>query len=132
MNTQQKLQNAEKLVKELKAQLEKEEQEAKNKPIIFKNKEFRIIEWTKPIKDFVYPKGFRMAEFQEFVDLVDSGYKMELWIDYFTKHWSKLQQAKEYCLSRCFLSEYSGLYAYNSYLANSNDNGRVVCVRDLK
>jgi hypothetical protein len=112
-----------------------EEEKAKDfQTINFKGKEFRIYKWeNKPIKDFVYPKGFRMAEFQELVDLIDNKkFEAEVWKSYYTKHWSKLQQNKEYCLSRAYLNYAGGWDSYYELLADSNGYGRVVVVRDLK
>lgn len=96
-------------------------------------KEFRVYIWeNKPVSDFIYPKGFRMAEFQEFVDLYDSGkIELEFWKYYFVKHFSKLQQNKEYCLSGLFLDWCSGLFSVNGDLAYSDDDGRVVLCKDV-
>lgn len=106
----------------------------KFKTIKFKNKEFRIYKWeNKPVGDFIYPKGFRMSEFQEFVELIDNGlikYNSD-WEYFWVKHFSKLQQKKKFCLSRLFLDVHV-LNSDNDDLLNSNRYGRIVCVRDLK
>ena len=116
----------EKQIETLKAQEETKE--------FIEIKNFRIYKWSKPVKDFVIPKGFRMAEFQEFVDLYDSDLiKLESYGHYFVRHFSKKQQKKEYCLSRLFLDGDLYLYSYVDYLAYSDGDGRVVLVKgDLK
>lgn len=98
----------------------------------YKGKEILVVEWTKPIKDFPYPKGFRMAEFQEFVDLYDSGFELDKDGYYFVKHFSKKQQNKEFCLSRLFLDGFLNIWSSDDDLAVSNDVGRVVIVKDKK
>lgn len=89
----------------------------------------RIYKWSKTIKDFPMPKGFEMAEFMDLVNLYDDGFKLDENGYYFTKHFSKKQQKKEYCLSGLYL--YGNLYldSDGNDLADSNDYGRVVCVR---
>lgn len=96
-----------------------------------KGKTFRVYIWEiKSIKDFKYPKGFRMAEFQEFNELIESEkIELEVWKGYFVKHFNKLQLNKEYCLSRVCLDGDGGLNAGKDVLADSYDYGRVVCVK---
>ena len=43
------------------------------KTIKFKGKEIRIYKWeNKPIKDFIYPKGFELIEHSDFIELFDN------------------------------------------------------------
>ena len=103
------------------------------KKVTYKNKEFWIVEWTKQIKDFPYPKGFQMAEFNDFVELYDNKkIELEVWKYYFVKHFSKIQQKKKYCLSRLYLYGSLSLNSNNDGLAYSYDDGRVVIVREVK
>ena len=97
-------------------------------------KNFRIYKWSKPVKEFVIPKGFRMAEFQEFVDLYDNDLiELEKYpVKYFLKHYSKKQQKKEYCLSRLYLNWNLYLVSDNDNLADSDGSGRVVLVKEKK
>jgi len=112
-----------------------EEQEQDFKSIIYKNKEFRIYKWeNKPIKDFVYPKGFRLIEHSEFTNLFNNeiiDYPKKGRVVYFTKHYSKRKQ-KENILSRWYLDRNLCLSSDSSFLSGSNDVGRVVLVRNLK
>ena len=119
-------------------ELENKEQE-EFESIIYNNKEFRIYKWTKPIselvnKDFTSKiKGYRLSEFQEFNELIESKkIELEIYKFYFVKHWNKLQHNKTYCLSRCYLNRGSGLNSGNSDLSDSSDDGRVVLVRVRK
>ena len=82
----------EKLQKQLK-QLENKENkeyiEIKCKKL---NKTFRIYKWeNKKIKDFPMPKGFELAEFNDFNYLYDNNlFEVENYpIEYFVKNWSK-------------------------------------------
>ena len=115
----------EKQIEELKAKENNNYEEVGN---------FRIYKWeNKPVRDFIYPKGYRMAEFQEFVDLIDSGkFNMEVWKYYWVKHFLKEQQKTKYCLSRLCLNW--NLYLNSDYddLAISYDDGRVVCIKEKK
>ena len=97
-------------------------------------KDFRIYKWAKPIKDFPMPKGFQMAEFQEFVDLYDNDLiELEKYpVKYFLKHYSKKQQKKEWCLSGLYLGRNLVLGSDNDDLAYSSVNGRVVVHRISK
>ena len=97
-------------------------------------KNFRIYKWSKPVKDFVIPKGFRMAEEREFIDLYDSGFNIEKYpVIYFTKSRSKLNIKNGWSLSWLCLSRLLGLGSDGDSLADSNVNGRVVLVKgDLK
>ena len=99
-----------------------------------KGKEFRVYIWeNKKIKDFKYPKSFRMAKFQEFVDLYDSGkIELEVWKYYYVKHFSKIQQTKEYCLSWLYLGRFSDLSSGIVDLAYSDGSGRVCIVKENK
>ena len=96
--------------------------------IIYKNKEFRIYKWEdKPIKDFKIPKGFDFANFQDFVELYDNNkVELEVWKYYYVKHFSKIQQTKEWCLSRLYLGGNLDLRSGGGNLASSNSDGRVV------
>lgn len=132
-------QKLQKVINQKETELTKLKEELANIPeedfetYIHNKKEFRIYKWTNPIKDFIYPKGFRMSEFQEFQELIESKkIKLEVWVSYFTKHFNKLQWNKEYCLSWCYLNGDSSLVSNYSDLAVSSDDGRVVCVRNLK
>ena len=102
--------------------------------IIYKNKEFRVYKWEgKSVRDFQIPKGFDFAEFNDFVELYDNKkIELEVWKYYYVKHFSKIQQTKEYCLSRLCLD--GGLYlgSYDEYLGFSNSVGRVCVSRKLK
>ena len=99
--------------------------------IKFKNKTFGIYKWeNKKIGDFKYPKEFKMAEFQEFVDLIDSKkFKLEVLKNYFVKHFSKLQKNKKWCLSRVCLYSDGDLSSDSDDLRYSDVDGRVVCVK---
>ena len=91
----------------------------------------RIYKWSEPIKDFPMPKGFRLAEEREFIELYDSGFEIEKYpVIYFTKNKSKLNIKNGWALSRLYLSRGLGLYSYDGNLANSNDDGRVVCIKE--
>jgi hypothetical protein len=91
---------------------------------------FRIYKWDKPVKDFKIPKGWRLAEEREFVDLYDSGFKIESYpVVYFTKNRSKLNIKDGWSLSRLCLSRSLNLYSDNDNLADSNDDGRCVIVK---
>jgi hypothetical protein len=94
---------------------------------------FRIYKWSKPIKDFPMPKGFRMAEEKEFIDLYDSGFKIEEYpVVYFTKNSSKLNIKNGWSLSRLYLNRSLDLNSGNYDLADSDDDGRVVCIKEMK
>lgn len=101
------------------------------KKINYKDKEFRIYKWEdKPFNEFKIPKGFRLAEHSEFIELFDEkliDYPKEGWKVYFVKHYSKRKQEKY--VSRCYLNGDSDLSSNNSILSNSNDYGRVVVVK---
>ena len=77
--------------------LELETKEEDYNEVKHKGKTFRIYKWEdKPFKDLLnnLPKGFRLAEFQEFNELIESGFKLEIWKYYITKHFNKLQENK--------------------------------------
>ena len=104
--------------------------------IKFNNKLFRIYIWeNKPYGDLInnLPKGFRLSEFQEFNELIESK-KIKLAKEryYIVKHFNKLQWNKEHYLSRLCLSKDLDIYLYIGCLGNSDDIGRVVLVKDLK
>jgi len=111
----------------------KEEDQLKDWEIInFDNKEFRIYEWeNKEIGDFEIPNGFRLCKHSEFIELFDNkliDYPKGKWVYYFVEHYSK-RKTKKGLLSRCYLDYDSDLFSYNSFLSDSNDNGRVVVVK---
>ena len=95
---------------------------------------FRIYKWSKPVKDFKFPKGFRLAEEREFIDLYDSGFEIEKYpAIYFTKNRSKLNVKNGWCLSGLCLSGDLDLGSDGDSLADSDVDGRVVLVEeDLK
>ena len=89
---------------------------------------FRIYKWSKPVKDLKIPKKGRIAEEREFIDLYDSGFKIENYpVVYFTKNRSKLNIKNGWGLSRLCLNGGLNLGSYLD-LANSSDSGRVVLV----
>jgi hypothetical protein len=102
--------------------------------IVYKNKEFRIYKWeSKPIRDFKIPDGFDFAEFNDFVELYDKKkIELEVWKDYYVKHFSKIQQKKESGLSWLCLYRDLNLWSGGDDLANSDSVGRVCVSRDLK
>jgi len=96
-------------------------------------KNFRIYKWSKPVKDFPMPKDFRLAEEREFIDLYDSGFKIEQYpVVYFTKNRSKLNIKNGWGLSRLYLFRNLSLDSNIDNLAYSNGNGRVVCIKEKK
>ena len=132
--TQQKYDEAVKKAEELKLNLQ-QESSIDLKELKFKGKTFRIYKWeNKKIGDFIYPKGFQMAEFQQVVDLFDNkliDYPKNSWEVYFCKHYSKIKQ-KEKLISGLFLNWYLNLYSYDEDLDYSDDGGRVACVEVKK
>lgn len=92
----------------------------------------RIYKWEdKPVKDFQIPKGFRMIEEREFIDLYDND-KIELekyHVIYFTKNRSKKNIKNGWGLSRLYLNRGLDLVSYYDDLADSDDDGRVVVVK---
>ena len=121
-----------KQIKELekkKLEIEKQIECLKQKDFI-EVKNFRIYKWSKPVKDFVFLKGFRLAEEKEFIALYDSGFKIENYpVVYFTKNRSKLNIKKGWSLSGLCLDRDLNLYSYYDDLADSDDDGRVVCIK---
>ena len=104
--------------------------------IKFNNKLFRIYIWENKLYGNLInnlPKGFRLSEFQEFNELIESK-KIKLAKEryYIVKHFNKLQWNKEHYLSRLCLSKDLDIYLYIGCLEDFNDIGRVVLVRDLK
>jgi hypothetical protein len=102
--------------------------------IKYKNKEFRIYKWEdKQIKDFKIPNGFDFAEFNDFLELYDNKkVELEVYKYYYVKHFSKIQQTKEYCLSGLCLGWGLNLGSDNDNLADSDSDGRVVVSRIIK
>ena len=102
--------------------------------IIYKNKEFRIYKWeSKPIRDFQIPKGFDFAEFNDFVELYDEKkIELEVWKDYYVKHFSKIQQKKEYGLSGLCLGRDLNFRSINEDIGSSDSDGRCVVARTIK
>ena len=93
-------------------------------------KNFRIYKWSKPVKDFVIPKGFRLAEEREFIDLYDSDFEIEKYpVIYFTKNRSKLNIKNGWGLSRLCLCGCLNLYSDVGNLAGSDDDGWVVLIK---
>jgi hypothetical protein len=107
-------------------------QEMKTDYISIEKDKFRIYEWDKPIKDFPMPEGYELAEERDFVDLYDDD-KVELEkypIFYFTKNRSKKNIKNGWGLSWLYLGRDLYLCSDDDYLADSNDGGRVVLVRN--
>ena len=103
--------------------------------IKYKNKEFRIYRWeSKPFRDFKIPKGFKLAEHKDFIELFDNkliNYPKKDWEIYFVKHYSKRKQKEGY-ISRLFLDGLSDLGSGDEDLASSYDGGRVVVSRRIE
>ena len=103
------------------------------KTIKFKGKEIRIYIWEdKPIKDFIYPKEFKLIEHSDFIELFDNkliNSPKSGWEVYFTKHYSKRKQ-KENILSRVCLIGVSVVSSYDDYLQYSDSDGRVVVIKE--
>jgi hypothetical protein len=99
----------------------------------FEGKTFKIYKWeNKPFGELIrnLPKNERLATFQKFVKAINSGrFKIKQNKIYITKHFSKLQWNKEYCLSGLYLNGGLDLDSYNVYLEYSDDNGRVVVIK---
>jgi len=96
-------------------------------------KNFRIYKWSKSVKDFPMPKGFRLAEEREFIDLYDSGFKIEKYpVVYFTKNRSKLNIKNGWSLSGLCLNRFLDLGSDLDSLAYSIGDGRVVCIKEKK
>jgi hypothetical protein len=113
---EQILKQIEKLQKDLIDLEEKEE-------VLYEDNKLKIIKWNKPINKIGFDK---LATFQELINLIDSG-KFKSDNGYFyTKHFSKNQWDREFCLSLVYLIRYSNLVSGSSDLADSRDNGRVV------
>lgn len=129
---EQLIKKKEEIEKQIKV-FEELEKQKDFKTIKFKGKEFRIYKWeNKPFGDFLkqMPKGFKLAEFNQFVELFDNkliDYPKD-WEFYWTKHFSKIKQ-KENFLSRFYLYRNGFLGANDGDLVYSNDNGRVVFVK---
>ena len=105
------------------------------KTIKHKNKEFRIYRWeSKPFRDFKIPKGFKLAEHKDFIELFDNkliNYPKKDWEIYFVKHYSKRKQKEGY-ISRLYLDGDSDLGSWGEALADSDDDGRVVVSREIE
>ena len=95
---------------------------------------FRIYKWEdKPVKDFVIPKGWRIAEEREFIDAYDNSLiKLEKYpIIYFTNNRSQKNIKNGGSLSRLYLNRNLNLNSYCDVgLTGSNDDGRVVLVKE--
>ena len=124
---------------EINIEIEKLQQELKEldnndyEEVKHNKKTFRIYKWDdKPYGDLINnpPKGFRLSEFQEFFELVESKkFEFEVWKDYIIKHFNKLQWDTQYGLASAYLSNAQDWNSSDDVLANSNDNGSVVLVK---
>ncbi|HEY0090096.1 MAG TPA: hypothetical protein VGB37_14715 [Candidatus Lokiarchaeia archaeon] len=98
----------------------------------FENKHFKIYTWeNKKFGDLILnlPENERLATFQKFVKAINSGrFKIEQNKIYITKHFSKLQWSKKYCLTGLYLDRNLGLLSYSEGLESSYDLGRVVVI----
>jgi len=130
MNSKEIKQQIEKLQQDLKLD-EQEEKQSEFKLIKHKGKEYRLYKWeNKPFKDFPMPNGFDFAEFKEAVELYNEDkLELESWKPVITKHFSKKQQKKQYCLSWLCLCRYSGLHSDSGGLAGSSEGGRILVVK---
>ena len=92
------------------------------------NKTFRIYKWEKKIKNFPMPKGFELAEFNDFNYLYDNElFEVENYpVEYFVRNWSKKNIKNGWGV--CRLYRYRGGYwdARWDWLDYSNVGGRVV------
>jgi len=97
-------------------------------------KEFKFIDWDKPVKDYKIPKGWRIAEYFEFVELYDSGIDLgRPWkFTYFAKNYSKRNIKEGWVLSKLYLDANLSLDSRDVDLTCSSGNGRIVIVRDLE
>lgn len=127
------IENKEKQIKKLQEEISNLKLQEESSFIETKHdgKVFRIYKHeSRPVKDFVIPKGFRMAEEYEFVDLYDSGFKIKQYpIVYFTKNKSKLNIENGFSLSRVNLYYDLDLVTGGVNLGGSGVGGRVVVVR---
>ena len=98
--------------------------------INYEGREIRFYKWVKPVKDFPIPKGFKLIEHRDFIDLV----KNKIFVMkkcpniYFTKNYSKINQKKCWRLSRVW-AVVDDLGSYDVNLRNSSDNGWVVVIK---
>ena len=124
---QKSIKDKEKQIKTLQRDIEELKEESYCQEIEFKDKIFRIYKWeNKPVRDFKYPDGFRMAEFQEFVDLIDNN-KVDLGDNvYFVKHFFKKYDGKKVSA----LCRVKGLVARYWNLADVFGAGSIVCVKE--
>lgn len=120
-----------KKIEDLQKQLKELELKENQIEIKFKKKTFKICKWTKQIKDFPIPKGFRIAEHYEFIELIDSKkFKvLECPNEYFTNNYSKLNQERGFEFSRVYMFGSSSVDSGDEYLRGSGGNGRVVVVK---
>jgi hypothetical protein len=127
MTTKKQIEKAEKELNELKEKFKLQEN-TDFQTIKYKGKEFRIYKWeSKPIKDFVYPKGFEMAEGLDLLELINKEKLIgEKYCSYFAK---KIFNKGYWELFSAYLDDDGFWNAYDDNLANSNDYGRVVLVR---
>lgn len=113
-------------------QIKKLQDEELSKDFIEADKgRIRIYKWSRQVKDFPMPKGFELIEERDFIDLYDNDLiKLQKYpVIYFTKNKSKKNVKVGWSLSRLCLYSDLDLYSNVSYLADSNDYGRVVIVR---
>jgi len=133
MNTQEKIKQKEEQINKLQEQISllKAQEESNNFIEAKQGKNlFRIYPWDKPVKDFIIPKGFRMSEEREFIDLYDSGFKIEKYpVIYFTRNRSKLNIKNGFGLSWVGLGCGLGLFTGDDSLAGSYEDGRVVLIK---
>ena len=89
----------------------------------------KIIKWEdKPFKDFKMPEGYRLAEFFEFCELINSEkIKPERWELFITKNPLK---NKVYLLFRAYLNFHGDWCAYDGDLSFSDGYGRVVIIKE--
>ena len=119
-------------------QIESEELQEKDKPIIIickeLKKEFRIYKWDKIFKDFPMPKDFNWCEYQDFIYLYDTDLIIleKYPICYYCKNISKKNIKNKWQLSGLCLGRSLDLGSNNDYLDNSDSNGREVISRSLK
>jgi len=96
----------------------------------------KIQDWIKPYNEIVIPKGFRLIEDYELMWLIRKAttkflgkYKGEY--NYFWIAQTPYVKANNYS-SGLYLNGNLGLYLYDDGLSDSDEDGRVVFVRDLK
>lgn len=94
--------------------------------------DLRIYKWeNKPVKDFLdnMPKGFRLATFNEFNELIESKkYKLKIWDYYWVQHWNERQREMGRLSAVYFVND-DVLYSDNGCIDNSHCSGRVVVMK---